>query len=102
MTNKYLVEFGACSVEEWNSSFACNGACEKSLARSWRSNEQNTLRQLSTQIAKLLGVLQKLNDLLQLLLGFVTTLHIVKRHRNIFWVNFNILSELNSVTKIIS
>lgn len=102
MANKYLVEFGACSVEEWNSSFACHSACEKSLASSWGSDKQNALRQLSTQIAELLGILQELNDFLQLLLGFVATLYIIERHRNVFWVNFNVLSELNSVTKIIS
>lgn len=68
----------------------------------YRAHKKNTLWQLSSQVAELLWIPQEFNDFLQFLLSFVASLDIVEAHSDIFWIDFDVLPQLNSVTKIIS
>src|SRR5947209_7255146 len=64
--NEHFDEVRAGDGEEWDVSFASDSAGEQSLARTWRSDEQNALGDTAAKLLKFLRILQELDDFLQL------------------------------------
>src|SRR5690606_12569260 len=69
--DEHLDEVGAGHREEGTGGLAGHGPGEKRLAGARRANQQRALRQPSAELGELLGILEELDDLLQLLLGLV-------------------------------
>ena len=78
--NEHLHEFGTAQAEERHVRFAGDGAGEQRLAGARRADEQHAFRNPAAQVRVLLRVLQELDDLLELLLGFVDAGHIREAH----------------------
>ena len=69
--DEHLDELGSAQAEERHVRLAGDGAREQRLAGAGRADEQHALRNPAAEVRVLLRVLQELDDLLQLLLGFV-------------------------------
>src|SRR5882762_5641740 len=67
----HLHEIRTGNREKRNVGFAGDCTGQQSLARARRPNKQHTLRDSSAELLELLGILQELNNFLQLFLGFV-------------------------------
>src|SRR5271165_5333073 len=75
---EHFHEIGTGNREERNVCFTRDGSSQQRFARSRRPDEQHALGNAAAQLLKLLGILQELNDLLQLFLGFVAARHILE------------------------
>ena len=64
--------------KEGHAGLAGHGPGHEGLARSGAAHQEHALGNAASQARKLLGVAQKIDDLLQLLLGLVHTRHISK------------------------
>ena len=80
------MESGVCAfltafqvVVEEAYSLAGDGLGQQGLAGTGRADEQDALGQLGAELGVLLGVLEVLDDLLQLGLGFVHAEHVLER-----------------------
>src|SRR5207244_4939732 len=69
--DEHLDEFRSAEAEEGHVGLPGDGAGEQRLARSGRTDEQNAFGNPAAEIRVLLRLLQELDDLLELLLGFV-------------------------------
>lgn len=78
MADQNFVELWSGSVEKWNAGLTGNSSCQKRFACSRRSHQKHSLRQLAAQVAELFRILEELDDFLQLLLGFVASLDVLK------------------------
>ncbi|KAI6764858.1 hypothetical protein HG531_012745 [Fusarium graminearum] len=76
--NKDLVKLTTRHVEERNTGFTGNGSSKKRLTGTGRTNQEDTLGKLGTEVAKLLRVLQKFDDFLEFFLGFIATVDILE------------------------
>ena len=72
-TDEHLDEIGSRDREEGNIGLAGDGPGEQRLAGSRRTHEQHALGDLSAEPLELLRVLEKIDDLLELLLGLRDT-----------------------------
>ena len=72
-TDEHFHEVGTRHREERTSRFAGHGLGEQRFTRARRTDQQCTLRQATTELGVLLRVLQKLDDLLQFNLRFIST-----------------------------
>src|SRR4051812_2159884 len=77
--HEHLDELRRAQAEEGYPRLTGHGAGEQGLAGARRAKEQDALRDPRTQRGKLLGILQELDDLLQLLLGLVYAGHVGER-----------------------
>ncbi len=75
-----LTEVGARDVEEGHACLAGDGPAEQGLAGPRRTAEQRALRNLAAQLLELRRVLEEIDDLGQLFLGFVDAGHVVEGH----------------------
>jgi hypothetical protein len=78
--DEHLDEIGAGHREEWPTGFAGNGSGKQGLTRSGRPNQERTLRQAPSELCELLGILQELDDLLELDLRFVGSRDVIESH----------------------
>ena len=76
--HEHLHELRAGDGEEGHVGFACHGLGQHGLAGARRAYQQNALGHGGADLLVLLGVVQIIDDLLQVLLGFVLTGHIRK------------------------
>ncbi|KAI6756573.1 hypothetical protein HG530_011171 [Fusarium avenaceum] len=97
-TNEDLVKFTAGHVEERNTSFTSNSSSEERLTGTRRTDQEDTLGKFGTEVAKLFRVLQKLDDFLEFLLGFITTVDIVESSSLLLSLDFRILLAVWSTT----
>jgi hypothetical protein len=65
--------------EEGHAGFACDRAGEQRLTRARRADEQRAFRDLAAEALELGRVLQELDDLLQLFLGFIDAGDVIER-----------------------
>ena len=64
--------------------FTCYGLSQQRLPRPWRAYEKGSLGDLPTELRVLIGVLEEVDDFLDLFLGFVQAGDIVEGHRSLF------------------
>ena len=69
--DEHLDEVRTGNRKERNVRFAGDRAGEQRLARSWRPDEQNALRNASSEFLELLRVFQEVDNLVKLFLGFI-------------------------------
>ena len=74
--HEHLHELGARDAEEGHAGLAGDGAGEQRLAGARRPDEQHAARDARPEGVELLGVLQELDDLLELRLGLVHAGHV--------------------------
>jgi hypothetical protein len=74
----HLVELGTGGGEEGNAGFACDSASEEGLTRSRGASEENTTRETTTEFLVLRGVLEEVNNFVELVLGFFDTVNVCK------------------------
>ena len=79
-THKHFHKIGARQAEIGHVGFTGNGPGQQRLARSGRTQQQRPLGNFPTQFGELIRVLQKFNNFLKFLLGFVRASDIVKGH----------------------
>ena len=77
--DKHLDKVRAGNAEEGHTRLTGNGTGEQGLTRTRRADQQRALGDLAAKLLELAGVLEELNDLVQLFLGLVDTGHIVER-----------------------
>ena len=77
--DEHLDELGTRDAEERHACLAGDGAAEQRLARAWRADQQHALGDAGAERGELLGVLEELDDLLQLLLGLFHAGHVLER-----------------------
>src|SRR5205814_5273011 len=70
-THEHFHEVGAADGEERYIRFACDRSGEKGFSGTWRANQQYAFRNSSAKFLKFLRFLQKVDDFLQFLLGFL-------------------------------
>ncbi len=78
--NEHLHELGARDREERHAGLAGNGAGEQRLAGAGRSDQQHASRNAGAETVELLGILQELDHLGQLLLRLVHSGDVVEGH----------------------
>ena len=76
--DEHFNEVGTGDREEGNVGFAGDCAGQQGLAGSRRSDEQHALGNASAELLELLRLAQKLDDLLQLFLGFIDAGHVLE------------------------
>ena len=81
--DEHLDELGSAQAEERHLGFAGHRAGEQRLAGSRRADQQHALRNLAAEVGELARVLQELDDLAQLLRGFVHARHILERRLDV-------------------
>src|SRR5213594_692157 len=81
--DEHLDELRARDREEGDPGLAGHGLAEQRLARAWRADEQHALGDARAEGHELLGVLEELDDLRQLLLGLVDAGDIGERDRRL-------------------
>ena len=74
--DEHLHEVGTGNRKERNVGFAGDRASKQGLARAWRSHEQNPLGDASSELLEFLRILQKVDDLIELFLGFIDAGHV--------------------------
>src|ERR1043166_5621624 len=77
--DEHLDELGSANRKERDVRFAGDRAGEECLAGSGRAHQQDALRNASTELLELLGLLEELDDLLQLFLRFVDARDVLER-----------------------
>lgn len=85
-THVYFLELTTGHEEEWDTGFARDRASQQSLPGTGRANEQDTFGHLSTEVVELSGVLEKINQFLQLLLCLVATVDVAETRLLVFWL----------------
>ena len=78
--DEHLDEVGAGDREERHVGLAGDGAGEQGLAGSRRAHQQHALGDAAAELLELLGLLEELDDLLQLLLGLLDAGDVLERH----------------------
>mmetsp|Transcript_79622 Transcript_79622/g.161930 ORF Transcript_79622/g.161930 Transcript_79622/m.161930 type:complete len:354 (-) Transcript_79622:755-1816(-) len=78
--NEEFDEFGGRGLDERHSSLTCQSLGHQSLSGAGRASEQDTTRNLCTDLHKALRSFQKVNDLHQLLLCFIDASYVLKLH----------------------
>src|SRR5208283_1773790 len=78
-TDEHLYKVGAGHMEESHVRLACDGFCEKGLARSRHADKEDSLWDLGSEPGKLLRALQELHDFLQLVLGLILACNVDER-----------------------
>ena len=78
--DEHLDELGAGDAEEGHAGLAGDGPGQQRLAGSRRAHEQHAARDARAERVELLGVLEELDDLLELRLGLVDARHVGERH----------------------
>ncbi len=81
--DEHLDEFRAAQTEERHLRFSRDRAREQRLAGAGRTDEQHALGNAAAKLRVLSWILQELDDLLQLLLGFVDARHVREAHLHI-------------------
>src|SRR5260221_1154019 len=76
--NNHLHELRATSREEWHARLSGNRPRKQRLSRAWRTYQQDALGSRTAQTGVLLGCLEEIDDLDQLVLGFIDAGHIVE------------------------
>jgi len=94
LTNENFVELRTGSMEERNFGLTGDGTGQQSFACARGSNQEHTLWKFTAQIRELLGTLKELDDLLQLLLGLVTALNIVKSDVDLLRIHLHLVAQL--------
>ena len=90
-TYEHLHKVGAGDGEERHICFTGNGFCKEGLAGTGRAYQQSTLRQLCADFGVFVGIMQKVNDLLQRFFGFVLSCHILKGNAGLlFHIDFGL------------
>jgi hypothetical protein len=79
-THEHLHEVRPAHREERHIRLSGHRACKQRLARPRGAQQDRSLGDPAAQPLKLLGVAQKLDDLLQFLLGLIRPGHVVERH----------------------
>ena len=74
--HEHLHELRAGDAEEGHAGLAGHGPRQQRLAGAWRAHEQHAARDARAQRVELLGVLEELDDLLELRLGLVHAGHV--------------------------
>ena len=78
-THEHLDEVGTGDREEGHVGFAGDGAGEERLAGARRAHQQDALGNAAAELLELLGLLEELDDLLQLFLRFLDPGHVLER-----------------------
>ena len=81
--NEHLHEVGTRHREEWYASLSGYSLGQQRLTSTWRAYEQRALGNLTSQIGIFLRVLQKVDNLLDLLLGTSLTCYVLERDTQI-------------------
>src|SRR5262245_30451628 len=76
--DKHFDEVGTGNREEGNIGFASDSASKQSLASTWRSDEENALRNTAAELLEFLRVFEELDNFLKLLFGFVGSSDVLK------------------------
>ena len=80
-TNKHFHEVGTGNGEERHVGLACHGFTQKRLTGTRRANQQHAAWNAATKALEFLRITQKLDNFLQIFLGFINARHIVKHGR---------------------
>src|SRR5690606_35300686 len=67
--HEHFDELRCADAVKWHAGFASDGPRQEGLPGSWWTDEQNPARHLAAEPPKPLGLLQELNDFLQITLG---------------------------------
>ena len=78
--HEHLHEVRTGDGKERHAGLAGDGPRQQGLARARRSDQEHAFRNASAQLLELLRLAQKLDDFLQLLLGFLHARHVLKCH----------------------
>ena len=78
--DEHLHEIRAADREEGDIGFAGDGPGEEGLPGPGSPYEQNALGDASAELLELLGVLEELDDLIELFFGFLDAGHVLERH----------------------
>ena len=78
--HEHLHELGAADAEEGHAGLARDRAREERLAGAGRPDEEHAARDARPERVELLGVLEELDDLLELHLGLIDAGHVRERH----------------------
>src|SRR5262245_31359870 len=78
--HKHLDEVGTGDGEEGDVSLSGDGASQQGFAGTWRSDQQDALRNAPAELLKLLRVLEELDDFLELFFGFVGARDVFEGH----------------------
>jgi hypothetical protein len=78
--HEHLDEFRAGDAEEWHAGLAGDGPCHQGLAGAGRADEQDAARDACSERVELLGVLEELDDFLELGLRLVDSGDVRERH----------------------
>ena len=79
--DEHLDEFGAADREKRHPRLAGHSPCEQSLAGPRRTHQQNALRHSAAEALELLGILQELDDLFEIVLDSFQAGNISERDR---------------------
>src|ERR1041384_3233974 len=82
-SNKHLHEIASAERKEWNTRFSSDGFRQQRFSCPRWTNEKHSFRNLGSQRLVALGVLQKIDHLLQFVFGFIAAGHIGKAHAGI-------------------
>ena len=78
--DEHFDKVGTGNGEEGHIGFAGNRAGQQRLAGTGRTHQQHAARNTATQALELARIAQEFHDLLEILLGFVDTGHVLERH----------------------
>ncbi len=84
-TDKHLHKVGAGDSKERHIRLARHRAGGQGLTGTRWADQQNTFRNLATQPLELVRIFEKLDNFLQLILGFINAGHIIKSHATRFF-----------------
>lgn len=96
LPNENLVELRTGRVEEGNAGFASDGSRKQCFTGSGRSHQQHSLRELATQVAELVRILEELDDLLEFLLRLVAALDVLERNGDVLRIDLDLVADLYS------
>src|SRR5207253_10196688 len=80
-SDEHLDELGARNAEERHARFASDRAAEQCFARTWRTDQQHTFGDARAERGEFLGVLEKFDHFLELLLGLFDASHVLEGDR---------------------
>ena len=78
-TDKHLHEVGTADVEERHVGLSGDGLGQEGLSGSGGADHEDTLGDASPEILELLGILEEVDEFADLVLGLVTTRHVLER-----------------------
>mmetsp|Transcript_35703 Transcript_35703/g.43061 ORF Transcript_35703/g.43061 Transcript_35703/m.43061 type:complete len:400 (+) Transcript_35703:913-2112(+) len=82
-TDEHLHKLGTRDREERDTSLSCNSLCQQGLSGTRGSDQQDTLGDASTNSGEALRPLQELDNLHEILLGFVHASHIIEHNTSV-------------------